>query len=514
MRKRPPDSKRISTRLIPSRTELRFLFLLTIALSVGLIGYSWLADPATGTADRYVQVASQPVEERQPMVGERDNITVIAGMDSPFKRTKALYAFNESGVLIHYSNNSVYGDVDPTDNPREVMVATHDYYDSPNTGCEQLCTEQQITYVNLTTGEHRAVHTYTILDYRNSNWHDVDHIGGDRYLVGDLKNNKAYVINISSGVREWSWDAQSEYPLTGGGPFPSDWTHLNDVEAIEPPTGEPGHWYMLDLRNQDQVVFIDPERGLQANWTLGCEDCHDTLFEQHNPDYIPPANGGPAVLVSDSENSRIVEYQRVGDQWKLSWVYQDKQMSWPRDADRLPNGHTLITDSHGTRVFEVDQNGTIVWEANIINGYDAERLGTGDESTGGPSAVKANLTNVTTGERSSSPALANELEWEYVSYITRWWHAAEFVFPVWVTMADIFIAIGAGLLTNLWLALELYWRGVRLRLPIVRQGSRSGAITSGLPERLHVAYLFGGLGLINGVLGGFLALGVYQLWAF
>lgn len=69
-------------------------------------------------------------------------------------------------------------------------------------------------------------------------------------------------------------------------------------------------------------------------------------------------------------------------------------MEWPRDADRLPNGHTLITDTNRDRVFEVNQRNEIVWEATFPGPYEAERLSTGDESTGGQSAATLGLASL------------------------------------------------------------------------------------------------------------------------
>ncbi len=43
-------------------------------------------------------------------------------------------------------------------------------------------------------------------------------------------------------------------------------------------------------------------------------------------------------------------------------------LSWPRDADRLPNGNTLITDSRAvpvTRVIEINSGGDLVWEFEV-----------------------------------------------------------------------------------------------------------------------------------------------------
>jgi hypothetical protein len=107
------------------------------------------------------------------------------------------------------------------------------------------------------------------------------------------------------------------------------------------------------------------------------------LNHQHNPQWL----GSGAVLVADSENDRIVELHRVEDgSWQPVWSVEKAggvALDWPRDADRLPNGNTLITDSLNKRVVEVDETGKAV--GGIGTGsdipYEADRL-PGDEYTG------------------------------------------------------------------------------------------------------------------------------------
>lgn len=149
---------------------------------------------------------------------------------------------------------------------------------------------------------------------------------------------------------------------------------------------------MVSMRNHDEVIFIDRTNGVQESWTLGENDRFSVLFEQHNPDYIPQSRGGPAVIVADSQNNRVVEYQRQNGSWRRSWTWRDSRMQWPRDADRLPNDHTLIADTNSNRVLEIGRNGTKVWAITQVPGvYDVERLGTGDESLGGWSASATGL---------------------------------------------------------------------------------------------------------------------------
>ena len=130
------------------------------------------------------------------------------------------------------------------------------------------------------------------------------------------------------------------------------------------------------------------------------DDDHETLYEQHNPTYLESENGTPTILVADSENDRIVEYARVGGppgegEWKRTWTLTG-DLNWPRDADRLPNGNTLIVDSMNHRVIEVTPAGEVVWETDAPWAtYDAERVAYGDEP-GGPTIRDQNASgNVT-----------------------------------------------------------------------------------------------------------------------
>ncbi|MFB6311875.1 MAG: hypothetical protein ABEH64_11930, partial [Salinirussus sp.] len=60
---------------------------------------------------------------------------------------------------------------------------------------------------------------------------------------------------------------------------------------------------------------------------------------------------------------------------------------WPRDADRLPNGHTLITDSLNQRVLEVTRDGELIWSTTMAAApYEADRLPIG-ETQGVPHAT-------------------------------------------------------------------------------------------------------------------------------
>lgn len=430
----------------------------TGALGAGTVSKSQIRDQA-----------ALPDEERSPIAPPTDGTTVVT--TSPRKSSPgALLAFGADGRLRYYNgSHDKYFDVDPVpdaDGPVvEYTAGTYlDERECPYSGFEK-CILVVIERANLDTGEtERLVERYTT----SGIWHDADRINDTHYVVSDIDTDRVFVVDIEADVTRWAWDAGSDYPPESGG-FVSDWTHTNDVEAL--PDGR----VMVSLRNQDQVAFLD-EDGLQPEWTLGSDDKHATLYEQHNPDYIPTSRGGPAVLVADSENSRLVEYQRRNGSWDRTWTWSDDRLTWPRDADRLPDGRTLAVDSNGGRVVEIAPNGSVVWSVGVDTPYDAERLGTGDESAGGEAATSLGLAGTgTTGgsdgtdrARTQRGPLGQAVDAVQALLPSLLVNGILFILPAWVTPQVLFGVLGSVFVLAVWGAVELRWsdRYVEFSVPV------------------------------------------------
>jgi hypothetical protein len=358
------------------RRALRVVALVVLTLTLLSAGHSYLSyEPVAG--------ASAPVDEGIGVAGGSPEApAVVATIDGV--GPGQLVAYDDDGDVV-YRNDSlwIYHDVDPS--PRGKYTVTYVASDGadPSECAGEKCLRNVIERLNLTTGEVTRIHGWVDARNGSSQTHDVDRVNESVYLVGDISYpDRVYMVNTTTGEEIWEWRVSEAYEPTSGGDYPSDWTHLNDVEYL--PDGR----VMINLRNQDQVVFIEPGEGIQPEWTLGADDDHEILFEPHNPDYIPAERGGPAVVIADSENNRLVEYQRENGSWVRTWHWQDTTMQWPRDADRLPSGRTLVADSHGQRLLSVEPDGTIAWAQPFPTGsYDVELLGTGDESAGGTSAA-------------------------------------------------------------------------------------------------------------------------------
>ncbi|MFC4438629.1 MULTISPECIES: aryl-sulfate sulfotransferase [Natrialbaceae] len=458
-------------RSVLSRNRLRIAFIALLLLLAAVL--------ASAATEDGLSTAS---EADVPNAQETENHTVITESG----RAGTITAYTPDGEVMYYNNTRTkYFDVDPTeDDPLTVeYTATDTIYTEGPTCSDPPCSLNVLERVDLETGETEVL--YERYDYKETagEWHDATRINETRVAIADIVADQVFVVNTETEVVDWLWDAQSDFPVEEAGPYPEDWAHINDVEYIE--EGENEGRIMASLRNQDQVVFLDPEEGLIDDWTLGSENDYDTQYEQHNPDYIAESRGGPAVVVADSENGRVQEFQREDGEWNRTWQWADDRIQWPRDADRLPNGNTLIVDSHGNRVIEVNASGDIVWEVGSTLPYDAERLETGEESEGGQSAAELGLESRTADdddddgdgggggdgfELNPLEHLGDLLE-EHLPH--RIYNGLLFISPIWVGSTEL-AAIGVALLSGLtWVGLEIRWQlrdaGIRFRLPFYRR---------------------------------------------
>ncbi|MFC6938792.1 aryl-sulfate sulfotransferase [Salinirubellus sp. GCM10025818] len=278
--------------------------------------------------------------------------------------------------------------------------------------------------------------------------HDADRLPSGETAIVDMGNNRAFTVN-RAGEITWQWNA-SEHLAEGtpffeeyvpeesagefrqGGPE-TDWTHMNDIDRLE--NGN----FQLSIRNFDVVVEVDPETNEIVD-VIGSPTRHSVMNEQHNPMRI---ESGGTLLVADSENDRVVEVDVETEEivWQYDGTGSAELLQWPRDADRLPNGNTLVTDSRNFRVLEVGPNGSVVWryemkeERGIV--YEADRLDVEEEPDSVPSG--RDLTS-----RSSGGALGS-----IVATVEGWLGFVPFL-PVWVGVLELLVAlVGLGALVAL-----------------------------------------------------------------
>ncbi|QFU83064.1 aryl-sulfate sulfotransferase [Natronorubrum aibiense] len=274
--------------------------------------------------------------------------------------------------------------------------------------------------------------------------HDVERLDNGETAIIDMGNDRSFTVD-REGEITWEWQAEDH--LTPGTPFyedyggpekdgeHDDWTHMNDIDHLE--NGN----FQMSLRNFDVIIEVDPETDEIVD-VVGEPGNHSVLERQHNPHRLE-AQG--TMVIADSENDRIVEHDLESDEH--IWQYtgpSGEQLQWPRDADRLPNGNTLITDSQNNRVLEVDPDGEIVWQYDDLDGtviplpYEADRIGVDERSDAPPGDELTAVDN----ERSTVESILSE--WEAM---------AQYAFPTWMHLPQILHVVGI-VLGVLWLAAE------------------------------------------------------------
>jgi hypothetical protein len=338
------------------------------------------------------------------------------------------------------------------------------------------------------------------LDARDT--HDVDLINGDQLLVANMRDvNETsgeegaglFVYDMGTDEVVWEFLFRNHYPEDVGGAYgkhtPYGWSHVNDVDKVA--NGS----YLASPRNFDQVILVNRSRN-EISLRLGRDENHDVVYEQHNPEYLEGVDGRPAILVADSANDRVVEYALEDGEWVRTWTLgTGRNLTWPRDADRLPNGNTLVTDTNNHRVIEVTPSGEVVWEFYAPWGtYEAERMAHGDEP-GGPTIAEQNATGAyeVTGSAGLAPGTGARLsfaDWVAVAFAgtplreqaawvaTRWSHVAPWVRPVWMTTWGFVYAIAAGVVLVAWAGAEAVLARRRLvggAASLVRRGRDAGA---------------------------------------
>ncbi|MHA1596434.1 MAG: outer membrane protein assembly factor BamB family protein [Candidatus Asgardarchaeia archaeon] len=95
----------------------------------------------------------------------------------------------------------------------------------------------------------------------------------------------------------------------------------------------------------------------------------------HTAHRLPNGN----TLIVDTGNDRVIEVDRDGDIvwcWDASDHFPDPGIEdWTHvnDADRLPNGNTLISLRNFDTIIEVDRYGNIVWSYGVTGNYSILR---------------------------------------------------------------------------------------------------------------------------------------------
>ena len=351
------------------------LFCLCVAAPVAVAASAATTAPTT----------SATPDDPNPCVGTMERaangITVVSvqGARGNEKRDARLVGIGPRGEIewVHHREGSIWAyDVDPQPDGTLFVTGTAHVDDGDDRG------ESVFYELDPETDEVLWAETTEFVDT-----HDADLLSDEEILVANMRatenvsgnRDRLLVYNRTTDAVTWDWQFRDHYAPNASvnGEYEHDWTHVNDVDAVN------DTHYLASPRNFDMVVMVNRSSG-EVAWELGGPNDDVSLNQQHNPAYYESENGTPTVLVADSENNRVVEYARRDGNWTRTWrVGNHTSMSWPRDADRLPNGNTLVADSRAHRVFEVTPDGEVVWEVStpwLV--YEVERIPFGDEPDG------------------------------------------------------------------------------------------------------------------------------------
>lgn len=190
---------------------------------------------------------------------------------------------------------------------------------------------------------------------------------GTEYPWG-MDGNYLQEVTVDGHVA-WEWRAWEHLdPEEDGIPWPMDprnsWTLANSI--AEWPNGD----ITVSFRNISQLVTISRQTG-EILWKMGSPP----LSGQHAPVPLPNGNllifdNGPHRFDHSFPYSRVLEIEVATKE--IVWKYQEPRVSdffSPRisNAQRLPNGNTLINEGWFGRFFEVTGAGEVVWE--YVNPY-------------------------------------------------------------------------------------------------------------------------------------------------
>jgi hypothetical protein len=335
--------------------------------------------------------------------GENRTLIGIQGGGPGWHEHGSIKAVEGREVVWETGDTDSYFDVTELDNGR-IMAG---FMDGGYEDCgpyESPCTHTGFRIIDPDTEEIVYEYSFPVRSEGNSEVHDVEQLGDGEFLFSDMEHERLVVVK--NGETVWQWNA-SRYYEAPADPTRTDWLHINDVDVIEEGV------YMVSVRNANQILVIERGEGVietintdeegsndascTRNSQLADQDgdgdvrCGDpeVLDHQHNPQWLggdPGGDGEAAVLVADSDNDRVAELHRTDGEWEVAWTLERAggiDLRWPRDADRLANGNTLVTDTLNKRIFEVDRNGTVVWSVETQRiPYEADRVPDGEPANG------------------------------------------------------------------------------------------------------------------------------------
>jgi len=206
--------------------------------------------------------------------------------------------------------------------------------------------------------------------------HDLISLSNGHYLVlaKSRENARPYLSEVDAD-RNVVWQWRSEDHLTTYPEWDAqqhDPAHFNSVNELPP-----NRWYdagderfrpgniLVSARNMNMIFIIDKSSG-EVVWSHseGLDYQHEAIMVEKG------LEGAGLITIFNNGLNNLYGYRRSRVQAihptkkEIVWEYAPRYLfsATAGTARRLPRGNTLITSTYGGRVFEIDGDGTIVWE--------------------------------------------------------------------------------------------------------------------------------------------------------
>jgi hypothetical protein len=188
--------------------------------------------------------------------------------------------------------------------------------------------------------------------------HDCNRLpNGNTIFVFGMNDQKsdAQVTEVNQrGEVVWQWYAKDYLDKAPYANVSDDgWTHTNAVIRLS--NGNT----LISLRNFNCLAEVNPQGAVVRIIGEGI------LTQVHGPEVLP--NGNILAALPSTPLAAIeIDPDTGGVVWRFIWP-RVLLPAWgtpgARDANRLPNGDTLITGA--TKILEVTSNGEIVWQLTL-----------------------------------------------------------------------------------------------------------------------------------------------------
>lgn len=205
--------------------------------------------------------------------------------------------------------------------------------------------------------------------------HDADRLanGNTLYNRGWVAKGEAVALEVTpEGKTVWSWDGLAAFDRPQFAEIDEEgWMHVNSVSRL--PNGNT----LISIRNFNTVVEVSEDGDVVWSITFGAPGGKGFPATKgrikgarnHEPELLENGN----LLVALRNPHRFVELDRERKSIVWQWEHPDghEALQTNREANRLPNGNTLVSSQD--RLYEVTRDGEIVWQLNAPRQGDNRR---------------------------------------------------------------------------------------------------------------------------------------------